>query len=102
LQFRYRGSRRESAVAQLFSLGHFTPHTFMNDEKIKLLAQLAISSDEKIMRLAVLMHKYVEIFSASLPADFPKGALLSQIEQLEAVCHGSAEIHAALRKEFGL
>jgi hypothetical protein len=27
LQFRYRGSRRESAVAQLFSLGHFTtPH----------------------------------------------------------------------------
>jgi len=22
-QFRYRGSRRESAVAQLFSLGHF-------------------------------------------------------------------------------
>jgi hypothetical protein len=23
-QFRYRGSRRESAVAQLFSLGHLT------------------------------------------------------------------------------
>jgi len=24
LPFRYRGSRRESAVAQLFSLGHYT------------------------------------------------------------------------------
>jgi hypothetical protein len=28
LQFRYRGSRRESAVAQLFSLGGSEHHTF--------------------------------------------------------------------------
>ena len=27
--FRYRGSRRESAVAQLFSLGHYARRTFM-------------------------------------------------------------------------
>ena len=27
-QFRYRGSRRESAVAQLFSLGHFRVFDF--------------------------------------------------------------------------
>jgi hypothetical protein len=29
LQFRYRGSRRESAVAQLSTLGHITHHTYM-------------------------------------------------------------------------
>jgi hypothetical protein len=31
LQFRYRGSRRESAVAQLFSLGHSTRYEHIED-----------------------------------------------------------------------
>jgi hypothetical protein len=34
LQFRYRGSRHESAVAQLFSLGHISHHTIMKPRTI--------------------------------------------------------------------
>ena len=42
MQFRYRGSRRESAVAQLFSLGSMTHFYFMT-LKIKITAPKIIA-----------------------------------------------------------
>jgi hypothetical protein len=44
LPFRYRGSRRESAVAQLFSLGHITHHKNMKTNKhvIRLLGVVSV------------------------------------------------------------
>jgi hypothetical protein len=41
LPFRYRGSRRESAVAQLFSLGHLTTTTFMKQISASIIVLAA-------------------------------------------------------------
>jgi hypothetical protein len=74
----------------------------MNDDKMKLLAGMVIENERKIMALTVILGNYVETFSTLMPPDFPKGALSSQIEQLEAQCLVSVKLHAALSKEFGL
>jgi hypothetical protein len=64
LQFRYRGSRRESAVAQLFSLGHIERLDFMDTEiqqfQLKLLQALVLlkSQKQKPHRLVLGQHDY--------------------------------------------
>ena len=86
-QFRCRGSRRESAVAQLFSLGHFTPLLiFMNTKPDDDFVATAADPARRSTAIADLTKKHTRLswisiiillgffgicFFASKPPDSP-------------------------------
>jgi multidrug efflux pump subunit AcrB len=76
LQFRYRGSRRESAVAQLFSLG--------------LMSTIALSSFAAVVLTPVLMRLLARRFPTSTGTTVERESLQQQYHRLEVASQFAA------------